>query len=359
MRAHRLIVCSFQRWTGPTHVRSLSTSFTFRGSTRTQHGSSCSALPQFLDLTNPSVTVHARLERLLDKLSDQRNAEQHIVLGLDCEWARVRRGQRLRGVDLIQIAQSTDLADAVVLKCGPDVPRPLKAVLQNPRILKVVVGAQDATLLHRSGVHLRGSIDVMRVVRLLGWHEHCGTSLAGMYRYLCGKQLSKTEQCSDWGSAELSQEQIAYAARDATAVLEVLRSMTTRFYPTACSTAVFANHFVDEYVVGRNGDVMRTPGCLYDACQAALNRPDMPLAMREALLKADRARPKSSSRVSRGQFYAVAIGRKFGVYDTWDACKVQVAGYTGAVYKKFVLEKDARNFITSIRRNHDLPTCAS
>lgn len=47
------------------------------------------------------------------------------------------------------------------------------------------------------------------------------------------------------------------------------------------------------------------------------------------------------------KFYAVRQGRKTGIYYTWDECKQQVTGYSGAVYKGFTLQKDAEDFLNN------------
>ncbi|XP_076674806.1 ribonuclease H1 [Andrena cerasifolii] len=44
-------------------------------------------------------------------------------------------------------------------------------------------------------------------------------------------------------------------------------------------------------------------------------------------------------------YYAVAKGRKPGIYSTWDQCKTQVHQYSGPVYKKFSSQAEAENFI--------------
>lgn len=44
-------------------------------------------------------------------------------------------------------------------------------------------------------------------------------------------------------------------------------------------------------------------------------------------------------------FYAVKVGRKTGIFPTWDACKKQVEGYSGAQYKKFKTEEEAQAYI--------------
>ena len=44
------------------------------------------------------------------------------------------------------------------------------------------------------------------------------------------------------------------------------------------------------------------------------------------------------------KYYAVKQGRKPGVYETWDECKEQVDGYSGAIYKSFKSRIDAEEF---------------
>ncbi|GAB1866766.1 Ribonuclease H1 [Camponotus japonicus] len=44
-------------------------------------------------------------------------------------------------------------------------------------------------------------------------------------------------------------------------------------------------------------------------------------------------------------YYAVAKGRKPGIYATWDECSTQVLKFPGSIYKKFATESAAQNFI--------------
>lgn len=46
-----------------------------------------------------------------------------------------------------------------------------------------------------------------------------------------------------------------------------------------------------------------------------------------------------------GKFYAVRQGRVPGIYTSWDDCKAQVHGYSGASYKSFTRREDAVQFI--------------
>ena len=45
------------------------------------------------------------------------------------------------------------------------------------------------------------------------------------------------------------------------------------------------------------------------------------------------------------KFYAVKQGRTTGIFTSWDECKRQVDGYSGAVYKSFPTEREAHNFL--------------
>jgi ribonuclease HI len=44
-------------------------------------------------------------------------------------------------------------------------------------------------------------------------------------------------------------------------------------------------------------------------------------------------------------YYAVANGRKQGIFNTWDECKEQVYQFAGARYKKFDTVQAAQQFI--------------
>lgn len=45
------------------------------------------------------------------------------------------------------------------------------------------------------------------------------------------------------------------------------------------------------------------------------------------------------------KFYAVKEGRAPGIYESWEACKAQVMGHKGAVYKKFSSREEALAFM--------------
>lgn len=45
------------------------------------------------------------------------------------------------------------------------------------------------------------------------------------------------------------------------------------------------------------------------------------------------------------KYYVVINGRKPGIYTSWEECKNQVHGYSGAIYKSFNTQKDAVNYL--------------
>ena len=46
-----------------------------------------------------------------------------------------------------------------------------------------------------------------------------------------------------------------------------------------------------------------------------------------------------------GKYYAVKNGRIPGIYTSWDECKEQVNGFSGAVYKSFTIKEEAMAYI--------------
>ena len=49
--------------------------------------------------------------------------------------------------------------------------------------------------------------------------------------------------------------------------------------------------------------------------------------------------------LSKKKFYAVRKGKKIGIYNTWNECKEQVNGFSGAEYKSFTTLDEAKEYI--------------
>lgn len=54
------------------------------------------------------------------------------------------------------------------------------------------------------------------------------------------------------------------------------------------------------------------------------------------------------------KFYAVKKGKKPGIYFTWNECKKQVSGYSGAQYKSFESEDEAKQYLNQTIKKDDI-----
>lgn len=46
-----------------------------------------------------------------------------------------------------------------------------------------------------------------------------------------------------------------------------------------------------------------------------------------------------------GKIYAVKVGRKTGLFYSWEECEKSVKGYKGTIYKSFSREEEAKNYL--------------
>lgn len=59
------------------------------------------------------------------------------------------------------------------------------------------------------------------------------------------------------------------------------------------------------------------------------------------------------------KIYAVAKGRKTGIFETWDDCNKQVKGFSGALFKSFEKEEDALKYLKIHNVSHDFTSIVS
>lgn len=52
--------------------------------------------------------------------------------------------------------------------------------------------------------------------------------------------------------------------------------------------------------------------------------------------------------MAKKKYYAVKKGKSPGVYGTWDACKAQVDGFSGALYKSFTTQEEAAAYVGDV-----------
>ncbi|KAL8169553.1 UNVERIFIED_CONTAM: Exonuclease 3'-5' domain-containing protein 2 [Gekko kuhli] len=158
-----------------------------------------------------------RLEPLLKK-----ELEHCPVLGIDCEWVSLKG--KAKPVSLLQMATCGGLCALLRLPrltSGEQaLPMTLLDILADGGILKVGVGCWEDSckLLHDYGVTVKGSVDLrylaMRQSKSLPPN---GLSLKSLAERILNYSLDKSLRlrCSNWESEQLTEEQIAYAARDA------------------------------------------------------------------------------------------------------------------------------------------------
>ena len=61
--------------------------------------------------------------------------------------------------------------------------------------------------------------------------------------------------------------------------------------------------------------------------------------------------------MAKRKYYAVKTGRSSGIYSTWDECKAQTDGVSGAEYKAFFSLEEAEQYLreTDEGTSHILP----
>lgn len=57
--------------------------------------------------------------------------------------------------------------------------------------------------------------------------------------------------------------------------------------------------------------------------------------------------------MAKKNYYAVKIGKKPGIYLTWDECKEQVSGYPKAEYRGFPTEEEAKIYLGTIEEKKE------
>jgi DNA polymerase I-like protein with 3'-5' exonuclease and polymerase domains len=109
--------------------------------------------------------------------------------------------------------------------------QPLRDLLSDPNIIKVAHNAKfDAKWVrHHLGAELFGAYDTYLASQLISAGDQDRRhSLHDVAQFFTGIELDKTQQVSDWGSTDLSNDQIEYAARDAAVMLPLRDQIAER-----------------------------------------------------------------------------------------------------------------------------------
>ena len=115
---------------------------------------------------------------------------------------------------LVQLSDGDGTAALVQVKAGHDAPE-LKRLLADERILKIFhFGRFDiAVIKHFLGI-MPKPVYCTKIASKLARTYTDKHGLKDLCREILGIELSKQQQSSDWGAAELTSEQLNYAASD-------------------------------------------------------------------------------------------------------------------------------------------------
>ena len=144
---------------------------------------------------------------------------------------------------LVQLSSGDGEAHLVQF-AGDDYAAPrLKALLKDPKTLKIFHFARfDVAVLEKYLGVLTSPIYCTKIASKLTRTYTDRHGLKDLAHEVLGVELSKQQQSSDWGAAELTQQQLAYAASDVLhlhAIKDKLDAMLAREGRTALAEAAF------------------------------------------------------------------------------------------------------------------------
>jgi ribonuclease D len=144
------------------------------------------------------------------------------IIGFDTETRPAFKKGVVNKVALLQLA-TTDTAYLFrVNKTG--LPSSLLKILSDPLIIKPGVAIRDdiKALQSISNFKPRGFIELQDYAKELGIQNYSLKKLAAI---VLGFRISKSQQLSNWESADLTEAQQVYAATDAWAALEIYKTL--------------------------------------------------------------------------------------------------------------------------------------
>jgi ribonuclease D len=144
---------------------------------------------------------------------------------------------------VVQLSPGDGSADVVQIAADPaDAPN-LKALLADKTKLKIFHFARfDAGILYKTFGVMPEPIYCTKIASRLARTYTDKHGLKDLARELLGVDLSKQQQLSDWGAAELTEAQISYAATDVLhlhALKQKLDAMLAREHRSGLATACF------------------------------------------------------------------------------------------------------------------------
>ena len=156
---------------------------------------------------------------------EQKNVKAYNITGFDMEWkVTYEKGSTQRKTALIQICKGDRCALFHLFAMNNTLPKCLQKYLQDTSQVKVGLNIKgDAMKIHRDfGIKMSSFIDLGKLAQK-ALQQNLKFSLADLTMRFLGSYLSKDQnvRTGDWEQVPLSQEQIGYAAADASASYEL------------------------------------------------------------------------------------------------------------------------------------------
>jgi len=152
--------------------------------------------------------------------------EAHMLVGFDTETRpSFQKGVSYK-VCLVQLSVG-QVCYLFRLNKIQQLPACLKELLEDANVVKVGLSTQDDFKNLRRWCDLtpRGFIELQQLVKNYGITD---MSLAKIYALLFGMKLSKRQRLTNWEADQLNMRQLAYAALDAVACVEIYEALMTR-----------------------------------------------------------------------------------------------------------------------------------
>ena len=148
------------------------------------------------------------------------------VIGLDCEALGLVLGRD--PLTLVQLGLESKKYFLVKLNRNNYNAPNLKKLLLNNKIQFIMHYARQDLLWLK--YHLGVKVDNIFCTKLASKIARTASSYHGykdLVKEICGKDISKKEQQSDWGDPNLSEKQISYAAQDTEFLFEIRNKLKT------------------------------------------------------------------------------------------------------------------------------------
>ena len=148
------------------------------------------------------------------------------VIGLDCEALGLVLGRD--PLTLVQLGLESKKYFLIKLNRNNYNAPNLKKLLLNNRIQFIMHYARQDLLWLK--YHLGVKVENIFCTKLASKIARTASSYHGykdLVKEICGKDISKKEQQSDWGDPNLSEKQISYAAQDTEFLFEIRKKLKT------------------------------------------------------------------------------------------------------------------------------------